>query len=62
MVSKDLCWVRGLYSILGNNLMGKDSEKEWTCVHTELGHFLVHLKPTQHCTATIVVVQLLSRV
>ena len=47
MVSKDLSWVRGLYSILGNNLMGKDSEKEWMGVHTELGHFLVHLKPTQ---------------
>ena len=33
--------------------MGKESEKEWTCVHVQLNHFVVQQKLSQQCKSTI---------
>ena len=33
--------------------MRTESEKEWLCVYSELNHFAVHWKLTQHCKSSI---------
>ena len=42
-----------LYPIFCDNLCGKESEREWTCVREELKNFVVHQKLSQHCKSII---------
>ena len=41
----------GQYSVM--TYMGRESKKEWICVHVQLIHFAVRLKLTQHCKPTL---------
>ena len=31
---------------------GKESEREWMCVHVQMTHFVVQQKLSQHCKST----------
>lgn len=34
--------------------MGRQSEKEWTCVYAQLNHFAVQRRFSQHCKSAII--------
>ena len=42
---------------LAMTYMGKESKKQWIYVYVSLIHFAVHLKLTQDCNSTILLIQ-----
>ena len=50
MTNQNLLYSIGIYSIVCNNLYGKE---EWIYLHVWLIHSAIHLKLIQHCRSTI---------
>lgn len=44
---------QGPYSVLGGDLNGEETQKEWICVYGQLIHFAAQKKVTQQCKDTV---------